>query len=302
MGRRMTVSHRGLPRAGWLLAGLLASLVARADVLPPLNDPASAVRLPGKFVWIDLVSPDLAAARRFYGGLLGWSFADLGGGQGPYAVAYLDGAPVAGIAERPVDARGQRPPSRWVAYLSVDDVAASARLVAAKGGTVLIPARSLADRGEMALLADPDGAPFGIIRSSSGDPADALADPGGWIWAVYQSPAAARAAAFYQDVGGYEVVADDRLPGVPDYLLVAQGFARASLVEIPAERAGLRPAWIYFLRVADVAATVARARDLGGSVLVAPRPDLAQGRLAVLRDPAGAAFGVLEWNPAGEGN
>lgn len=278
---------------------LIATPARAAPALPPLNDPPVDTRLPGKFVWTDLVSPDLAAARRFYGELFGWSFVDHPGPRGPYAVAYAGGKPVAGIAERRGGPGVARPPSRWVAYLSVEDVAATSRLVEEKGGTALIPARSLLERGEMALLADPDGAPFGVIRSSTGDPPDQLPEPGEWIWAVYQSPASERAAAFYQDVAGYEVVLDDRLASLPDYLLVAQGYARASLVEIPAEQAGLRPAWLYFVRVADVHATVARARELGGSVLVAPRPDLADGRLAVLKDPDGAAFGVLAWNGSG---
>ena len=86
--------------------------------------------------------------------------------------------------------------SRWIAFMSVPDVGAAAREVQGKGGRVLIAPRAVEGRGEMAVLADPDGAPFGVIRSATGDPPDFAAGPGEWIWALYQSPDATRAAAF----------------------------------------------------------------------------------------------------------
>lgn len=288
----------------------LALLVARTagaapappGALPPISDPPSGEYRPGKFVWIDLVTADVAGARKFYGGLLGWAFADLGSGAREYTLAYAAGYPVAGmVARAPV--KGQERQSRWVAYVSVTDVAAAAKQVAGKGGRVLIPPRAVPGRGEMALLADPDGAPFGVVRSSSGDPPDFLPEPGDWIWALYQSPDATSAAAFYQDLAGYDVVPDGRFPKTPHYILAAGGYARASLAGIPAERLGLRPDWLYFIRVRDAKASLARAVELGGKVLVAADPALLDGRIAVVVDPGGAPFGLMEWNEdAGEGN
>jgi hypothetical protein len=148
----------------------------------------------------------------------------------------------------------------------------------------------------MVVLADPDGAPFGLLKSSSGDPPDFRAEPGEWIWAVYQSPDAGSAAAFYQDLGNYEVVPGDRVGNAESFDLQADGFARASLVEIPAGRTELRPEWIYFVRVTDVAMSVAKAVELGGRVIAAPRADLLDGRLAVVTDPGGALLGLMEWD------
>lgn len=271
----------------FLVAGAVA---AAAPEVPPLNDPPSAEWRPGKFVWIDLITPDPAAARRFYGELAGWSFADIG----DYTLAYNNGAPVAGIARRP-RAKDAARESRWIAYLSVPDVRAARTFVADKGGKVLVEPRQVPSRGEMAIFADPDDVPFGVIHSGSGDPPDVLAPPGGFIWAVYQSPAATRAAAFYQDLGDYEVLPADYIPNVPDFLLAAEGYARAMVAEIPADRSNLRPDWLYFLRVADTGKSVARAVALGARVIVAPRPDLLEGRLAVVTDPVGAPVGLLQW-------
>lgn len=288
------------------LAGCLLALMAGAAVaagVPPISDPPTGEYRHGKFVWIDLVTADVPAAQKFYGALFGWSFEEVDGGQARYAMAYQAGAPVAGMAARQ-PAPGQLRQSRWIAYLSVADVDRASADVTGKGGRILIQPRNVEGRGRMAVLADPDGAPIGLVKSSSGDPPDYRAESGEWIWAIYQSPDAASAAAFYQDLGGYDVVPDDdRLGNAVSFTLQAEGFARASLVEIPAGTPELRPDWLYFLRVPDVAASVARAVELGGRVLVAPRPDLLDGRMAVITDPGGAPFGLLAWNPDdGEGN
>ncbi len=271
------------------------SLGAMAGDVPPLADPATGTWQRGKLVWIDLVTVDLPAAQRFYGALFGWTFADSGTGRGAYHLASLDGVPVAGLAERAAPPEQKRQ-SRWIAFMSVADVPAAVKSVVAGGGKELIAPRNVPARGEMAIVADPDGAPFGLINSASGDPVDALPIVGDWIWALYQSPDASGAAAFYQDLGGYEVVQDDPLGQAPHFLLATGGYARASLVEIPAERSGMRPDWLYFVRVGNLRESLARVRELGGTVLVEPKPEVLDERLAVITDPTGAPLGLLEWD------
>ncbi|TFG81398.1 MAG: VOC family protein, partial [Chromatiales bacterium] len=154
-----------------------------AAELPPLTDPPSDSYQRGKVVWLDLVTADIAGARRFYGGLFGWTFAELGDGAGAYTMAYKGGYPVSGMVERK-ELRNKERQARWIGFLSVSDVKAVAVSVASKGGRVLIPPRQVPDRGEMAVVADPDDAPFGLINSASGDPADELGPAGDWIWAL----------------------------------------------------------------------------------------------------------------------
>ena len=296
-------------RNALLVGALILSLpllAARAADLPPISDPPTGEYRPGKFVWVDLVTADLPAAERFYGALFGWTFIRVGDGPARYTLASKAGYPVAGLAAREPPPGPKGPQVRqawWIAYLSVADVDQAAADVIARGGQTLIPARTLEGRGRMVVLADPDGAPFGLLRSSSGDPPDFRAEPGEWIWAVYQSADAGRAAAFYQDLGNYEVVPGDPVGNAQSFALQAEGFARASLVEIPPGRTELRPEWIYFVRVADVAASTAKTVELGGRVIAAPRPDLLDGRLSVVTDPGGALLGLMEWDhDDGEGN
>lgn len=284
--------------AAGLLMLVLGTVSAAPPVLPALNDPPTSQRLPGKFVWADLVAPDIDAARHFYRKMFGWSYRTLDGDGRPYTLAFVNGQPVAGMIQRR-DEQARIASGRWIGFVSVADVAQASRYVVGQGGHVLIAARNLPARGEMALLADPDDVPIGVIASASGDRDDFLVEQGEWIWALYQSPAAASAAAFYQDLGGYEIVPDERY-STPHFLLVAQGYARASLLEIPPGDARVQPGWLYFIRVDDVPEYVARAGQFGGRVLVAPRGDLLDGRLAVIADPGGAPVGLLEWQPAAD--
>jgi len=284
-----------------LLVLLMAvPLPGMAAELPPLTDPATSSYQPGKVVWLDLVTADLAGARRFYGALFGWTFAELGDGGNTYTLAYKAGLPVSGLVER-TELRDKPRKARWIGFLSVADVAGAAASVARKGGRVLIAPRRVPARGLMAVVADPDEAPFGLVRSESGDPPDELGPEGDWIWSVYQSPDGASAAAFYQDLAGYEVVEADPVGQAPHFLLVSGGYARGSVVEISAERSGLRPDWLYFARVGNVTESVARAVALGGTVIMEPRAGALNGRLAVISDPAGAPLGLMEWDEAGPG-
>jgi hypothetical protein len=62
----------------WVLATGVASAIgcASSKPAPPLVAPAPTGETLGKFVWHDLVSDDVPAARRFYGEMFGWQFLD----------------------------------------------------------------------------------------------------------------------------------------------------------------------------------------------------------------------------------
>lgn len=277
-----------------LALGLRAS-AAPAPELPPLVNPATHERHPGKVIWLDLVTDDLAGAERFYGSLFGWSFEDHSGGERRYAVALLDGVPIAGIAERSVG-RGQRQQPAWLTFLAVADLDAAQRKVVDHAGKVLRAPREHAARGRQAIFADPQGAVFGALESSSGDPADVLREPGDWIWASLITTEPEQAGAFYQAVFGYQVHDQPRDDGRQHALLVSDNYARASANALPASDAHMYPHWLNFVRVGNAADAAAKAQALGGRVLAPPHVDRHGGRIAVVADPQGAPIGLMEWN------
>lgn len=265
---------------------------ADAPALPPLSTVPNSPRLPGKFIWADLVTDDVPAARKFYSGLFGWTFRDLGN----YTIAANDERPLAGLfqRERPKNQPDAKP--RWFGYISVANVERAARAVASAGGKTLAPPAKFPKRGEQAVFADAEGAMFGAMKSSAGDPPDFLAEPGDWIWIQLLSRDAAKAAAFYTKVAGYKAVGNTEVARLNDYVLTSEGYARATIRTIPANDPQVQPTWLPFVRVKSLAESVAKAGQLGGQVLIAPKADLLSGKVAVVADPTGAAIGLLEWS------
>jgi len=254
--------------------------------------PASAAgeRLPGKFVWAELVTYDIALSEKFYGPLFGWEFEDHDG----YRVAWRGEEPVGGLVHRPRrDPEGQ---SRWIAYMSVENMEAAKATLKDAGAQLLADSRQVSGLGELAVFADTEGALFGVIQGAGPDPADYLAGIGDWIWIQLFSRNAGLASAFYEWVGGYQRFDSPRAPG--SYMLAREGYARAAISTIPPRYPDASPAWVPFLRVANMAATLAMAHALGGQTLVAPRPDLYDNRVAIIKAPDGSAVGILVWAAA----
>jgi hypothetical protein len=280
----------------WLLACLAvvpATLVAAERYWPPIIDPPTGVRTPGKWVWADLVTHDVARAAAFYGDVFGWTFETYGGADDTdtYTLALADGVPIGGLVfdARPGDDRAAA--SRWIGLMSVTDVGAAVTAARNGGAQVAMPARVLGARGETAVLVDPEGGVFGVVRSAAGDPPDFLADVGEWLWIELWATDPARLAGFYQAVGGYEPA----VPAAPDaklaYVLGRDGRARAGILPRPA---GVRStAWLPYIRVASVTATMAKAEAAGARRVAGPytRGD---ATVAVLVDPVGAPVAIAE--------
>ena len=192
--------------ARWAFAAtfavLLAAPASAAPILPPINAAGSGPSIPGSFVWFDLITDDIAASRTFYGTVFGWTFRSLGDGTSAYTAIQLGQSDIGGMlvpaGERPTQAR-------WISLISVADPAASARLTERRGGKVLVPPVAVPRRGTHAVLADPEGAVFGVVRSSTGDPPDVAVPDGDFFWVDLFCRDPATEAAFYRDLAGYEV-------------------------------------------------------------------------------------------------
>jgi len=286
----------GRTRCGFLvvvmaLAGGLPLAAVRAEPeLPPLTTVSGSARLPGKFVWAYLVTDDLRAASTFYARLFGWTFEDLGG----YLIGANEERPLCGMfqRERPRD-RAAEP--RWFGYISVSSVGRARETVTKAGGRVLAEPQKMSKRGEQAVFADLEGAVFGVVKSSAGDPEDFMADPGDWIWIQLLSRGAKKATEFYRSLAGYQVIENTTSNRLSDYVLASEGYARATVRTISASHPEVKPTWLPFVRVKKVSETVTKSKELGGKVLVEPRSEVFDGKVAVIADPTGAAIGVMEW-------
>jgi uncharacterized protein len=118
----------------------------------------------GIFVWNELLTRNVDAAKEFYGALAGWSFTGMPmpGGAGTYWVAELEGKPVAGIMAMPQDMPSDVPP-HWFEYLEVDDVDKRLKQVAELGGKLMRPSFDVPDVGRLGFATDSAGAAFGMM-------------------------------------------------------------------------------------------------------------------------------------------
>jgi predicted enzyme related to lactoylglutathione lyase len=239
--------------------------------------------------WVDLSVPDVPAAQAFYGSVLGWSFdEDDAERYGGYTIALVGGNGAAGIGPQPQE--GQ---ATWTLYFASDDADATAAAVEKQGGTVLYPPDSVGPLGRMFIGLDPTGAPFGVWQAGQYIGAGVVNEPGALVWEDLRSPDPDTARTFYTDVFGFRT---ERLEMAgPDYTTFALPGEAAPLGGIGGMMgADDAPAhWLVYFGVADTPAAVAAAEHGGGSVLI-PVMDSPFGRLAVLTDPTGATFSVIE--------
>jgi uncharacterized protein len=236
----------------------------------------------GTFCWIDLGTVDPAAAKAFYGGLLGWEFDDLPtGDKGTYTICRLDGKAVAGLYDRAEEAG-------WGSYIKLDDVDRAAGRARELGAQVLVEPFDAPGGGRVATVRDPAGAAVSLSRPGGRFAAEVVNQDGAWTWNELVAPDLAAAVAFYGQLLGWAAAdiggAVARTSFSLGDLLVGGGHA-------PIGPEDPRPRWTISFWVADADRCVERARALGGGVVLPPM-DIPVGRFAIVSDPGGAAFTV----------
>ncbi len=275
---------------GAALALMAAGVAPCAVAAPVMLNPTPEAVLPGKFVWFDAVTDDLAASEQFYGAVFDWSFRSIGSGDSRYTLIQNRGRSIGGLLVRPRGG-GNAPGARWIALMSVADPARAARYVEARGGKVVVAPVRFAGRGTHALFRDSDGALFGVLASETGDPPDRPATAGDFVWLDLFARDPVRAGEFYRGLADFDLKSRTVAPGITRVVLASAGVARAAIVALPKE--GIAAGWLAFVEVDDVAATAARVVAAGGRVVVAARADVLNGHAAIIADPLGGIVGVV---------
>ncbi|WP_030618626.1 VOC family protein [Streptomyces sclerotialus] len=255
---------------------------------------AASRRVPGTPCWVSLMVHGLSATQDFYSALFAWEFRPGPQQLGPYVRALLAGREVAGI--------GVLPPERhlsiaWTPYLASDDADAVTERIHACGGTIGVGPLDADRAGRMALASDPQGAVFGIWQGHTMKGTAVVGEPGTLAWNELVTQEAATAARFYEHVFGFEAEADGG-PGSDHVTLRLKGRPVAGIRGVGDALPGDRgPHWTTYFAVSDTDAAARRVVELGGRVTGGPQ-DSSYGRLAVVADPEGAEFTVIQ-RPAG---
>ncbi|MBE2221860.1 MAG: VOC family protein [Anaerolineae bacterium] len=245
----------------------------------------------GLFNWVDLSTTDQEAAKAFYGGLFGWECEDVPTGMGSvYTMCRIDGYSVAGIGPLPPDLQAQGVPPFWSSYVKHDDVDAIAAKITAAGGTLMMPPMDVMTEGRMVMALDPTGATFGVWQPKDHIGAQIVNAPNALFWNELQTHDVEVAKSFYASVFGWTHETDEN-----GYVaLASDGRVQAGMMAIQKEWGEVPPNWSVYFNVADVETAVASVKELGGNLLNGPIVVGEMGRLAVVQDPQGGVFNVME--------
>jgi uncharacterized protein len=249
---------------------------------------------PGTFCWVHLATTDPAGAKAFYGELFGWDTEDVPAGEaGAYTMMRLDGDEVCVLVELDAEQREQGVPPHWFSYVSVEDTDATASRARELGGTVFGGAFDIGDHGRMAVVQDPTGAVLGAWQPREHIGARRVNDPGCLTWNELQTHDPEPAIAFYSGLFGWETEPIEEDGKLVYVTIKNAGSMNGGMMPMTEQHDGAPPRWLAYFTGSSCDGAVARARELGGDVLAGPL-DLPNGRIAVVRDPQGAAFALFE--------
>lgn len=245
--------------------------------------------------WVDLSTPDIDGARRFYANLFGWELTIQEHGEmGDYTVASVDGVEVVGMMAPSAEIAGR--PAVWTTFVVVDELDATLGRVADAGGAVIQPPFDIPGGARVAVIADGSGAMLALIGGGP-EPGPYLSETVGAVcWVELMTRRPESAVAFYESVFGWAAERSD--PGDAGgvaYTVFRRGDEEvAGMIATPDHVPPDVPdTWSVYFTVADCAAVLERAVELGGSVVLEATPT-PMGPFAVVADPAGAVFQVME--------
>jgi predicted enzyme related to lactoylglutathione lyase len=259
----------------------------------------SAPNAEGDFIWYELMTTDPEAAKAFYEAVIGWK---IGEGVAEYngyrMIGRADGGQAGGVLPITPDMEQHGAHPTWLGYINVQDVDAKVAAIEAAGGRALMPPTDIPNVGRIAMVADPQGAPFYVMKPiPPADKPDARSDVFSptevqrcaWNELVTSDLDAARR--FYPEQFGWTLGEVMPLGPMGDYQFIHRNGQMIGAMFAPGER---RPAWRFCFRVDKLERSIEAVRSGGGEILFGPTEVPGGGMIIQANDPQGAFFMVIE--------
>ena len=253
----------------------------------------------GRFVWEELMTTDVASAVNFYGKVAG-----LKSEKAPFDPTYTmfkgTGGSMGGVMALAAEAKQGGTPPMWISYIGTNNTDETARKIAQFGGKVHKQPWTIADGGRIAIVADPQGAVFALYSNPKATQAPP-APVGHASWHELATSDYIAAFSFYQNVFGWRVINDmDMGPSMGVYRLFgAEGSSDSEMLggmyTKPAEQPG-PPAWLPYIKVANVVTATAAAKKLGAFIMHGPA-DVPGGKITMAADPQKVMFALHQVIP-----
>lgn len=245
----------------------------------------------GRFEWYELLTTDVTGAGAFYGKVVGWGLKDAATPELPYTVLTADDAPVGGLMDLPEEGRRLGATPRWVGYVAVEDIDATAAQIRRLGGAVLVPPTD-SNIGRISIVADPQEATFGLVAGLTyGQRQPGTLDkPRRVGWHELLALDRKKVFGFYGELFGWQTAYSENDPADLYQLISAGGQTIGGMfTKLPSVQ---HPCWLYYLNVDDIGTAAKRVNDFGGRILQGPI-ELPDG-CWIMRcvDPQGALFAL----------
>lgn len=238
--------------------------------------------------FVDLGTSDPAAAAAFYADLFGWEYLDLPPEAQGYRMVVLRGKTAAGLGP----AQNPGPPV-WTTYVTVDDADASVEAAKANGGALIAGPFDVMEAGRMAVLADRTGAAISVWQPRNNIGSEIVNEPGAYTWSELYTSDVDGSKEFYGAVFGWGSATHAGGPMPYTEWKVGDRSVAGMMPRPPQMPEQVPDHWMVYFNVADCDATVAKVKELGGSVLMGPA-EMPPGHIAALTDPQGATFSVIQ--------
>ena len=250
----------------------------------------------GQFIWYELTTPDIDAAKKFYPRFTGWGTQSF---DKDYTMWTTGGVPLAGLFHLDDEMSRQGVPPSWMPYIEADNVDETAAKATSLGGRIMHGPADIPGAGRFAVLQDPQGATFGIYKSANESSAgawDGTAVIGRFSWHELMTTDHVAAFEFYRALFGWNRNGEMDMGGGQIYAIYGQGEKMyGGMFNRFGDMASMPPFWLVYINVKDVGKAVAIATKAGGTVQ-RPQMDIPGGSIAILGDPQGAGFALHHVN------
>jgi len=244
----------------------------------------------GHFAWYELLTTDIAGARSFYADVVGWGAQDASTPDLDYSLFTAKAVPIGGLMNLPEDARKMGATPRWIGYVGVNDVDATADRIKRLGGAVYVQPTDT-NIGRIAVVADPQTASLALVKGLKPGKQQPVEPgrPGHVGWHELLAVDWQKALAFYGELFGWQR-ADAEIGRSDAYHVFHCGekiiggmFNKPAVI--------LDPFWVYYFNVSDIDAAMERVEAGGGQILMGPW-ELEGSWIARCEDPQGAVFAL----------
>jgi uncharacterized protein len=246
------------------------------------------------FVWYELMTTDVKAAKEFYTKVVGWDTEAFGE---DYTIFKAPDGGIGGLMTLPEEAKKMGAPTHWMGYVAVDDVDASTDKAKSLGGQVHVAPQDIPQVGRFSVVTDPQGASFALFKpqamegGNASDPLDGMKKPGRVGWHELYAADGSSVFDFYSKLLGWEKGTSMDMGPSGTYQIFNIGETQVGgMMTKPKEMP--MPAWSYYFNVGNIDDATTRLKDGGGQVINGPMEVPGGGWITMGTDPQGGFFAL----------